>query len=121
MRKIIVWMGMSLDGFMAGPDGEIDWHLVDDELHAHINDGLRGIEPAPTLPSLKAVLREAGGWAAALRDGDVAARREVLAVLVDRVSPVRLRRGQYGVEIVWTPLGEALQAACSASVTRRVA
>jgi dihydrofolate reductase len=43
MRKIIVWMGMSLDGFMAGPDGEIDWHLVDDELHAHINDALRGM------------------------------------------------------------------------------
>ena len=34
MRKIIVWMGMSLDGFVgrrAGA-GEIDWHLVDDEL-----------------------------------------------------------------------------------------
>ena len=43
MRKIIVWMGMSLDGFMAGPDGEIDWHLVDDELHAHVNDVLRGM------------------------------------------------------------------------------
>ena len=34
---------VSLDGFMAGPDGEIDWHLVDDELHAHINDSLRGM------------------------------------------------------------------------------
>ena len=43
MRKIIVWMGMSLDGFMAGPDGEIDWHMVDDELHAHVNDVLRGM------------------------------------------------------------------------------
>ena len=43
MRKIIVWMGMSLDGFMSGPDGEIDWHLVDDELHAHFNDVLRGM------------------------------------------------------------------------------
>lgn len=42
MRKIIVWMGMSLDGFMAGPDGEIDWHHVDDELHQHFNDELRG-------------------------------------------------------------------------------
>ena len=42
VRKIIVWMGVSLDGFMAGPDGEIDWHLVDDELHAHLNDELRG-------------------------------------------------------------------------------
>ncbi len=43
VRKIIVWIGVSLDGFMAGPDGEIDWHLVDDELHQHMNDGLRGM------------------------------------------------------------------------------
>jgi dihydrofolate reductase len=42
MRRIIVWMGMSLDGYMAGPDGEIDWHHVDDELLAHFNDELRG-------------------------------------------------------------------------------
>ena len=43
VRKIVVWIGVSLDGFMAGPDGEIDWHLVDDELHAHMNEGLRGM------------------------------------------------------------------------------
>ena len=43
MRKIIVWMGMSVDGFMAGPDGEIDWHRVDDELHADFNRMLRGM------------------------------------------------------------------------------
>jgi dihydrofolate reductase len=43
VRKIIVWMGVSLDGFMAGPDGEIDWHHVDDELHAHFNEALRGM------------------------------------------------------------------------------
>ena len=43
MRKIIVWMAVSVDGFMAGPDGEIDWHHVDDELHAHMNEGLRGM------------------------------------------------------------------------------
>jgi dihydrofolate reductase len=25
MRKLIYSMGVSLDGFIAGPDGEIDW------------------------------------------------------------------------------------------------
>ena len=38
----MVQMSVSLDGFMAGPDGEIDWSLVDDELHQHFNDVLRG-------------------------------------------------------------------------------
>ncbi|MGB8650411.1 MAG: dihydrofolate reductase family protein [Mycobacteriales bacterium] len=40
MRKIIVMMSVSVDGFMEGPDRELDWHLVDDELHAHFNEEL---------------------------------------------------------------------------------
>jgi dihydrofolate reductase len=32
MRKIIAFMGISLDGFIAGPNGELDWHRVDAEL-----------------------------------------------------------------------------------------
>src|SRR5947208_16145659 len=38
MRKIILMMGVSLDGFIEGPNREIDWHLVDDELHNHFNE-----------------------------------------------------------------------------------
>ena len=33
-------MSVSLDGYMEGPDREIDWHMVDDELHQHMNDWL---------------------------------------------------------------------------------
>src|SRR6266550_1491075 len=40
MRKIILMMGVSLDGFIEGPNREIDWHLVDDELHRHFNEWL---------------------------------------------------------------------------------
>ena len=32
MRKIISFMHVSLDGFVAGPNGEMDWIKVDDEL-----------------------------------------------------------------------------------------
>jgi hypothetical protein len=31
-------MSVSLDGFMEGPDRELDWQLVDDELHSHFNE-----------------------------------------------------------------------------------
>ncbi|WJY36928.1 dihydrofolate reductase family protein [Streptomyces sp. P9-2B-2] len=41
MRKIIVWLSVSLDGFFEGPNREIDWHLVDDEWHRYVNDELR--------------------------------------------------------------------------------
>ncbi|MEU6990900.1 dihydrofolate reductase family protein [Streptomyces sp. NPDC046465] len=38
MGKIVWMMSASLDGFMEGPDRELDWHLVDDELHRHFNE-----------------------------------------------------------------------------------
>ncbi|QDY90955.1 dihydrofolate reductase [Arthrobacter sp. UKPF54-2] len=41
MRKIIHAMQVSLDGFMEGPNRELDWHMVDDELHSHFNEELR--------------------------------------------------------------------------------
>jgi dihydrofolate reductase len=37
MRKLIYSMGVSLDGFIAGPDGEIDWSAPDEELHRFHN------------------------------------------------------------------------------------
>jgi dihydrofolate reductase len=40
MRKIIWLMSVSLDGFMEGPNREIDWHVVDQELHRHFNECL---------------------------------------------------------------------------------
>ena len=40
MRKIIWMMSVSLDGYMEGPNRELDWHLVDDELHNHFNEEL---------------------------------------------------------------------------------
>jgi dihydrofolate reductase len=41
MRKIILMMSVSLDGFFEGPDRQLDWQLVDDELHSHFNAELR--------------------------------------------------------------------------------
>lgn len=41
MRKIVLMMSVSLDGYIEGPNREIDWHLVDDELHQHFNDVLK--------------------------------------------------------------------------------
>jgi dihydrofolate reductase len=40
MGKIIVPLSVSLDGFFEGPNREIDWHHVDEELHAFLNQQL---------------------------------------------------------------------------------
>src|SRR6188508_3681163 len=36
MRKIISFIHISLDGFVAGPNGEIDWVKVDEEIFDHV-------------------------------------------------------------------------------------
>jgi dihydrofolate reductase len=36
MRKIISFMHMSLDGFVAGPKGEMDWITINEEIFNHI-------------------------------------------------------------------------------------
>jgi dihydrofolate reductase len=41
MRKVIYSMGVSLDGFIAGPNGEIDWSAPDEELHRFHNQQTR--------------------------------------------------------------------------------
>jgi dihydrofolate reductase len=40
-RKLIYSLGVSLDGFIAGPAGEIDWGVPDDELHRFHNQQTR--------------------------------------------------------------------------------
>jgi dihydrofolate reductase len=42
MRKIISFMHMSLDGFVAGPAGEMDWIKVDEELFDHVEKRING-------------------------------------------------------------------------------
>lgn len=44
MRKIIVQELVSIDGFFAGPNGEIDWHNVDDEYGEYAKDFLNSLD-----------------------------------------------------------------------------
>jgi dihydrofolate reductase len=43
MRTLSYSMGVSLDGFIAGPDGKIDWSAPDEELHRFHNQQTREI------------------------------------------------------------------------------
>ena len=44
MRNIIVFDNVTLDGFMAGPNGELDWALQDDEITQYSKAGQSSID-----------------------------------------------------------------------------
>ena len=44
MRKVIVSMMVTLDGFFAGPKGELDWHIVDEEFNQYAIDLLSKVD-----------------------------------------------------------------------------
>lgn len=100
-------------------DGTIDKAEYDRARHRHNAEveaayeemsTIRRDEAPPDLPPLEAVLRHAGTWGAVLAGSDVAAQRDVVALLVERVVPERIARGVYTARLVWTPLGRALGA-----------
>ena len=43
MRKVILAMNVSLDGFIEGPNGELDWFIFDEEMWKEVNDQVRSI------------------------------------------------------------------------------
>ncbi len=44
MRKAILFMMVSLDGFFEGPNGEMDWHNVDEEFNEFAKDQLNSVD-----------------------------------------------------------------------------
>jgi dihydrofolate reductase len=73
MKKVIFQMSVSLDGYVEGPDREIDWHLVDDEFNAFAVDTLSATEVL--IMGRKTYQLMAGYWPTATgNDPDVKAR-----------------------------------------------
>jgi DNA invertase Pin-like site-specific DNA recombinase len=110
-------------------DGDIDkpgYELLRDKARVDLDAAtealskLQMVEPSVVLPPLETVLAAAEGWGAAMHDGDIAAQREVLAALVEKVVPVRVSRGKYDVNVIWTPLGEALRVSIDPPMTTAV-
>ena len=88
MRKIIFMMSVSLDGFFEGPDRELDWQIVDEELHGHFNEWLSGM--SAFLDGRVTYELMAGHWPTA--DADPSASPTVARASVEPIATAASRR-----------------------------
>jgi dihydrofolate reductase len=44
VRKVIYAMMVSVDGFIEGPDQDLGWHVIDEQLHRHFNEQERLVD-----------------------------------------------------------------------------
>ncbi len=44
MRKVILHVMVTLDGFFEGPKGELDWNVWDDEMEKYGDDLLNSVD-----------------------------------------------------------------------------
>ena len=88
MRKLVVFMTLSVDGFMEGPDRDISWHMVDEEVHTAVNQYLK--------------------TAGAFLQGRVT--HELMAYVAERVAPhERVRQLEFIDEVPKSPSGKLLR------------
>ena len=70
MKKVIFQMSVSIDGYMEGPNREIDWHIVDDEFNAYAVETLRASDVL--MMGRRTYELMAGYWPTATGDDPVA-------------------------------------------------
>jgi len=71
MRKIISFMHISLDGFVAGPNGEMNWIKIDEEIFDHVGKRIRQGDTSMygrlTYQMMESYWPTAGTWPAATK------------------------------------------------------
>src|SRR5688500_15080387 len=86
MRKIIVSMWITLDGFVAGPQDEMDWLLMDDQLHIYEREL---VESCGSLLLGRGTHADfAGYWPQAADDPDQPAELRAYAQRVDAMEKI---------------------------------
>jgi dihydrofolate reductase len=86
MRKVISFMHVSLDGFVAGPNGELEWAIVSEELNPYIDSIIRKADTA--LYGRVTYEGMYSYWPTVLTDPNAAPRDLEHARWVDNVSKI---------------------------------
>ena len=96
MRKVISFMHVSLDGFTTGPNGELEWAIVDEELNPYVDGLFRNVDTA-LYGRVTYQLMESY-WPTVLTDPNASPRDLAHARWVDTVSKIVFSRTLPSVE-----------------------
>src|SRR5206468_735961 len=86
MRKVISFMHVSLDGFTAGPNGELEWAIVDEELNPYVDGLFRNVDTA--LYGRVTYLGMQSYWPTVLTDLEASPRDREHARWVENISKI---------------------------------
>lgn len=86
MRKIVVFNLISLDGFFAATDGNLDWHMVDPEFDTWAAKGIEEYDTA--LFGRTTYELFAGFWPGAITSPDTSAQDWVVAKALDKMTKI---------------------------------
>ena len=96
MRKVISFMHVSLDGFTTGPNGELEWAIVDEELNPYVDALFKKVDVA-LYGRVTYQLMESY-WPTVLTDPTAAPRDLAHARWVDAISKIVFSRTLSHVE-----------------------
>ena len=96
MRKVISFMHVSLDGFTAGPNGELEWAILDEELTPYVDALFKNVDAA-LYGRVTYQLMESY-WPAMLADPNATPRDLSHARWVDNISKIVFSRTLSHVE-----------------------
>ncbi len=92
------------------------YDLMAAEEQRRLEEAERVLHDVPTvsrvtaLPSLSEVLLLFDGWTTVMKSTTISEQGAFLSLLIESVTPVRVRFGKYRADVAWTALGAALAA-----------
>jgi dihydrofolate reductase len=93
MREVFLHISASVDGIIEDADHEIDWHFVDDDFEAYINDVLGSIDGMIFGRAAHALLAEY--WPTAGSNPDVSAQHREAARMMNALPKYVVSSGPY--------------------------
>jgi len=86
MGNVIAFMHVSLDGFTCGPNGELEWAIVDDEVNPYVDSLFKNVDAA--LYGRNTYLGMYSYWPTMLADPNATPRERAHARWVENVSKI---------------------------------